>query len=221
MQPLRLTRAQLNEIDRRCPAAGVSIYQLMENAGRAVFEEATKMLHRGDAVTVVCGRGNNGGDGFVAARLLHQRGYLVQVLFEDSEGKWSDATMANAQKVHRDRIQCSGLNVGIVSETTPTLFIDALRGTGLTSAPRKETADIINAMNRSGRPILAVDIPSGLDCDTGAAPGACVRAQRTVTFVGDKVGFANPKAFDYTGEVVVADIGVPKAVMDGVLAETR
>ena len=218
MQPLRLTRAQLAEIDRLCPEHGVSIEVLMENAGRAVADAAGAMLQRGDAVTVVCGRGNNGGDGFVAARILHDRGYLVQVLFEDSQGKWSPATMANAQRLHRDCINCSQLNTGIVRETTPALFVDALRGTAVSSAPRPATAEIIKALNDSGRPILAVDVPSGLDCDLGTAPGACIRAAHTVTFVAEKIGFAHPAAKAHIGDLSVADIGVPPAVIEQVLA---
>lgn len=219
-----LTRAQLNKIDRQCVAAGVSIETLMENAGAAVAGQAIKMLSPGDGVTVICGHGNNGGDGFVAARLLHQRGYIVQVLFEPADDKWSDATMASAEKLHKAQVPASAISRGAILESTPALFIDGLRGTAVDSAPRECVARLIDALNAtarlSGRPILSIDVPSGLDCDTGAVPGAAVSATCTVTFVASKMGFAKPNAAAFTGNVVVADIGVPHEIVDRVIAQS-
>ena len=105
----------------------------------------------------------------------------------------------------------------IVQFTPPESEASIIFGTGLTTAPRPDAQRLIARMNACEIPILAIDLPSGLDCDTGDAPGACIRATRTVTFVAEKSGFANPDSRPFTGEVTVADIGCPREVIDEVL----
>lgn len=215
---VRLTRAQVREIDRR------SIEQfhipgivLMENAARAVADVAIDMLRgvKDAGVLIVCGGGNNGGDGFAVARRLHNAGADVEVALAHSGG-YRDEAAANlriiqAMGVPRIPISEADVSLGLGID----LIIDALFGTGLETPPRDTRW--IQWMNDAGVPILAVDLPSGMDCDTGEPLGpACVRAARTVTFVAEKAGFSNPNARQYLGDVTVGDIGCPRELIDDV-----
>ena len=220
--PIRLTRAQVREVDRR----SIEQYHipgivLMENAARAVTTAALEML-RGvadPAVEIICGGGNNGGDGLAVARHLHNQGIDVEIACAvsnyrgDALVNWQivDAMGIPTTSVYDADIPIRG---GVID-----LIIDALFGTGLTTPPRDPNHHWIELMNEYGVPVLAVDIPSGLDCDTGEPLGpACVRATRTVTFVAEKVGFANPASRPYLGEVIVGDIGCPRDLVEAIAA---
>jgi NAD(P)H-hydrate epimerase len=219
----RLTRRQVREVDRRAiDEYHVPGIVLMENAARGAAEVAWEMLDRRAAnVTIVCGGGNNGGDGLAVARHLHNRGADVHILLAIDPDKYSGDALVNWQIV-----QAMGLEVEtaracgeLLSPYACSLIIDALFGTGLSQPPRPDARSLIEQMNRAEVPILAIDLPSGLDCDTGEALDLAVRATRTVTFVAEKAGFANPDSREYTGEVSVADIGCPKELIDEVRNE--
>jgi len=209
---IRLTRAQVREIDRlaveRYHVPGIV---LMENAARAVAHEAVAAL--GDCVgeiLIVCGGGNNGGDGLAAARHLHNCGGDVTILLATDPAKYSGEALANWRIVEAMNLHVEPAHPKHLDNSPAVIIIDALFGTGLTQPPRDPAAHLIEAMNHAHIPILAVDVPSGLDCDTGEPLGSvCVRAARTVTFVAEKVGFANPAAAPYLGHVLVAAIGCP------------
>jgi NAD(P)H-hydrate epimerase len=171
----------------------------------------------GQRVVIVCGGGNNGGDGYVIARHLHLRGADVHVAALVAPDELRGDARVNAD-VWR-ALQPRRLTVGPPGPgelAAADLIVDAIFGTGLARPVTGDAADAIASINASGRPVLAVDLPSGLDCDTGEplgrGPGGCVRAIRTVTFVAEKLGFTNPRSRDYTGEVLVADIGIPAGV---------
>jgi len=213
----RLSRAQVREIDRR------SIEQfhipgivLMENAARAVVKVALDMLQGvgNPSALIVGGGGNNGGDGLAVARHLHNRGARVELLLAVDPERYTGDARINWDIVHSMAIACSRIEP-VSTGNKPDLIIDALFGTGLSSPPRESWQ--IDWMNRHNVPILAIDVPSGMDCDTGEPlGGACVRATRTVTFVAEKIGFANPLARQYLGEVTVGDIGCPRELIDAV-----
>jgi NAD(P)H-hydrate epimerase len=190
----------------------------MENAARAVTDAAMEMIAgQYPGVLIVCGGGNNGGDGLAVARHLHNRGVSVEIALAADPKTYTGDAAINFEIVRAMGIPSPGLEVG---HTPPALgraelIVDALFGTGLRSPPR--TRWQIDLMNERGVPVLAVDVPSGLDCDTGEPLGpACVRATRTVTFVAEKTGFANPAARQYLGEVIVGDIGCPREVIEKV-----
>ena len=218
-EPIRLTRAQVREIDRR----SVEEYHvpgivLMENAARAVVEVAMGMMRGVErpAVLIVCGGGNNGGDGLAVARHLHNRGWAVEIALAANVEAYR-----NEAKINWQIVQAMGLPVhpiedgGILPKGGVDLLVDALFGTGLSAPPRDPR--VIELMAEHGMPILSVDIPSGLDCDAGKPLGsACVRATRTVTFVAEKAGFANPLSRQYLGDVIVGDIGCPRELIDAV-----
>ncbi|MBW3622676.1 MAG: NAD(P)H-hydrate dehydratase [Armatimonadetes bacterium] len=209
------TAQQMREMDRRAPAEfGVSGLELMERAGLAAYRVAREMLGSGREVLILCGKGNNGGDGFVIARLLQRAGYRPQAWLAGS----ADALDGDA-KVNHDRAVRSGVPVREVTDSPPPLpradlIVDALLGTGLASDVREPHRALIEAANDSGVPILAVDVPSGLNSDTGQPCGTSIQASKTVTFVMPKVGLALYPGLRLTGEVIVADIGMPEPLRD-------
>jgi NAD(P)H-hydrate epimerase len=168
----------------------------------------------GKKVAVVAGAGNNGGDGFVVARHLSIRGARVQTFLVSSRDKISGDTAINLQLL--ERMGCR-VHDAYGDETANlarrlsdcALVVDAIGGTGVTGPLRDSQAIAVEQINSARRPVLAIDIPTGLDCDTGLPTGPCVRADVTVTFVAPKKGFAVPGADEFTGMVWVADIGVP------------
>jgi len=218
MQPV-VTAAEMRELDRATiEEIGIPAFTLMETAGRAVADAAIAMLEdAGDArgpVAVVCGSGNNGGDGFVAARVLRSHGVDAVVYLAASRA----AIMGDAA-AHLAILERAG---GVVlSIATPqeldeveaeivdaVLVIDALFGVGLSRPIEGHHAAVVHAMLLAPR-TLAVDLPSGLDADTGAAAGACVVAERTVTMAALKVALVGAPGFARCGEVDIVDIGVP------------
>lgn len=209
---LWFTRESVRAVDRAViNEFGIPGVVLMENAAQSLCRQALHMLAGGDGVVIVCGPGNNGGDGFALARLLHNAGRRVHlVTTRDVEDYDGDAGI-NARIAQR-----MGLTIEDASSAVPAaaLLVDALFGTGLTAAARARERDLIEAMNAHPAPVLAVDLPSGLDCDKGEALGACVRAAHTVTFVGMKAGFANPASREYTGDISVGDIGAPRRLVE-------
>lgn len=216
---VRLTRKQVREVDRLAVERyGMPSIVLMENAARAVAEEAWMMLQQraGRSVLILCGGGNNGGDGLAAARHLHNRGVDVQIaLTTDPDGYKGDA-LTNYNIVRKMGLPCEAAAADRLHRKAYDLVIDAIFGTGLTQCPRPPFEQLAAAVNSMEVDVLAVDIPSGLDCDTGKPLGPCIRARQTVTFVATKVGFAAPEASEFTGDVTIADIGCPRELIDQV-----
>jgi NAD(P)H-hydrate epimerase len=217
---MHLSRDEVRAIDRRAiDDFGVPGAVLMENAGRGAAEVMLSLGARGPVV-ICCGKGNNGGDGFVIARHLDNRGVPVRVLLFARPEELSGDAALNYHILSR-----SGLPIEVRAGppvdaeslrrelAAAEWIVDALFGTGLTGAVRPPFDQVIAAINASAAKVLAVDIPSGLDCDTGEPLGATVRAQHTVTFVALKKGFANPAARAWLGTVHVADIGAPRAAL--------
>jgi len=211
-----LTRTQVREIDRRAiEEFGIAGVVLMENAGRGVVEVMQQLGINGP-VHIVCGKGNNAGDGFVIARHLELLDVEVVVHRCSTIEELTGDAGINYRIIER-----SGLTIvpyTSIESLSQQLnhanwIVDALLGTGLTCMVRPPFAEIIRCMNNSGKPIVAVDLPSGMDADTGKPLGETVVAQHTVTFVGLKQGFSQPNASRYKGQVHVASIGVPRCLL--------
>jgi NAD(P)H-hydrate epimerase len=220
---LHLSRQQLREIDRRALADyHIPSIVLMENAARAVVDRAVEALADEccGMVLVLCGGGNNGGDGLAAARHLHNRGCAVVIALCCDPSKYTGDALTNWQITRAMNIPAQPFEESMLTDPRPLLIVDAIFGTGLSEPPRPPFASIADAVNRSGSPILSVDIPSGLDCDTGKPLGACIRAGCTVTFVAEKIGFTQPEARKCLGHVIVGDIGCPMELVRAV-AESR
>lgn len=215
-----LTRAQVRAVDQiaidRFKIPGVI---LMENAGRGAAEWLLE-LGCGERITILCGAGNNGGDGFVIARHLANRGRKVSIILVIPPEKIRGDAAVNFRIVQAMQLPLERIDPVADSATLnerlsgANWIVDALLGTGATGSVREPYAAAIRLMNASGKPILAVDLPSGLDADTGQPSGACVRASATATFVARKTGFDRPAAAEFLGQVRVIDIGVPQTVID-------
>jgi NAD(P)H-hydrate epimerase len=221
-----LTRAQVRELDRRAlDEYGLPGLVLMENAGRGCAELLMRLNPEKQPTLILCGPGNNGGDGFVMARHLDNAGWpvLVQAFAED-------AGLAADAGIHWEVLRQSDLPVGcchpanflegsrflpfLMTFDTVGWVVDALFGTGLGRPLADPFTQLTALLQAAGKPVLAIDIPSGLDCDTGEPLGPTVRATHTATFVAPKRGFINPKSREWTGEVHVIDIGAPRKLVD-------
>jgi len=206
-----VTAGLMRALDARAiEECGVPGAVLMENAGRAVFEVLLERFGpaRDRRFHVVAGTGNNGGDGFVAARYLRLAGARVTLsVIGDPERIRGDAA------THYALLAPLGLRPEPFS-SPGSLKIDALLGTGAAGAPRQDAAQAIRWMNADPQPTISVDIPSGVDADTGATPGEAVRAAVTVTFGYPKVGMLLAPGSECCGEIVVRDIGFPWDALD-------
>jgi NAD(P)H-hydrate epimerase len=208
-----LTRAQVREIDRRAvDEYGMTGLVLMENAGRGVADVLCRLGIDGPVV-VCCGKGNNAGDGFVIARHLDLRGYDVRVqLWTQPDALRGDAA-ANFNILAKSGLAIDGLGETFKGLASAAWIIDALLGTGAAGDLQPPLDAAIEQIHAAAAKKLAVDVPSGLDCDTGAASRYTVVAQHTCTFVAAKTGFLAPGAAKYTGQVHVCDIGVPRKLL--------
>ena len=228
MEVRTIDRATARELDRRAVEEfGLPSIVLMENAGRGVADTLGKLGVSG-RVVICCGPGNNGGDGFVIARHLDLRGIAIEVL----AWGWDPAPLtARGPRPRGDAatnlaiLQLAKIPLHLNPSTNLTnerlqnasWTIDALLGTGARGEPRPPLDAVIDTINASGVPILAVDVPSGLDCDTGQPAQHTVRAEHTCTFVATKPGFLVPNAAAYTGQVHVLDIGAPRLLVEEIL----
>jgi hydroxyethylthiazole kinase-like uncharacterized protein yjeF len=197
---------------------GIAGVVLMENAGRSCAELLKEKLSAVSMpkVCIFCGTGNNGGDGYVIARCLLNDGFDVEVvLFGDREKVKGDA------KINLDILQKLNCTIWQLNPAGPetirqvgsladgaNILVDCLFGTGLDRPLTDDYKKLIEKINSLHRPILAVDVPSGLDCDTGQPLGAAIKADWTVTFIAVKKGFTTAQAADYTGEIFIASIGI-------------
>jgi hydroxyethylthiazole kinase-like uncharacterized protein yjeF len=203
-----LTTAEMEHADRLAIAGGTPGFALMLRAGQAVAEAAMDLVQQGP-ILVVAGRGNNGGDGFVAATELVARGRSVSViLLCERETLQGDAALA-ARGWRGPVLPCNAMAIG-----APALIIDALFGAGLNRPVKGDPLDIIEAINASGVPVLSVDLPSGINGTTGAVMGVAVRATETVTFFRRKPGHLLLPGRVHCGRVRVVDIGIEAGVLE-------
>ena len=198
---------------------GIPSIVLMENAAIACVDEMKKDF--GDLtrkrIAVFCGKGNNGGDGFAAARHLHNMGAEVSVYLVCGNEFKGDA------KINFDIIKKMNVNIDVVSDTenlkyiirSNDIIIDAIYGTGIHGTVGGISYDVINEINENSKYTLAVDVPSGINSDSGEICGICVRADKTVTFAAYKVGMLMFPAADFTGKVTVKDISIPDYIIEG------
>lgn len=227
-----MSRDEVRAVDEwAIKTIGIPGAVLMENAGRSCAEfiaarlfgvQASACLSKEQAkactpnICIFCGTGNNGGDGYVIARHLDTAGIRCRVVICGNAAK-----IKGDAKIHLDVIAKMGIEIQQVDvdwrniedkvkdfTRGASLIVDALFGTGLQGQLAENYIDLINAINARGVPTVAIDIPSGLDCDSGRPLGAAIKAEATITFVAAKKGFANPFAAEYTGEVYVAGIGI-------------
>lgn len=225
MNPPTLDRRQARQLDRRAVEEyGMHSLVLMENAGRGLADVLRELGVAGPVV-VCCGKGNNGGDGFVLARHLDLRGTAAKVLLFAEPAELTGDAAANfailqkcavpievfgrphdAALVDTARLDAALAGAGAI--------VDCLLGTGAMGDPRPPLDAVIERLNAQAAPKIAVDLPSGFDCDSGWASRTTIRALHTCTFVAAKPGFLIPGAEAYTGQVHVLDIGAPRKLVE-------
>jgi NAD(P)H-hydrate epimerase len=214
-----LRRDQVREIDRRAiEIYGMSGLVLMENAGRGCVEVLLSLGCQGP-VAIVCGKGNNAGDGFVIARHLLIRGLSAKTILlcppvelrGDAAANYAILSRSQAPLVDLSQSFSEGALQAELQDAE--WIVDAILGTGATGPPRPPCNTAIRVMNASAAQKMAIDLPSGLDCDSGLPADPTFRADHTCTFVTPKVGFGNAAALPFLGQVHVVDIGVPRCVV--------
>jgi NAD(P)H-hydrate epimerase len=233
MPQIALTRAQSRELDRRAiEHYGIPGMVLMENAGRGCADALERLGIRGNVV-ILCGKGNNAGDGFVIARHLEIRGHSCRVLLLAPPAELRGDAAANfavlkktevpivelCKDIAPDSMSAAELRQQLLTECADAdWLVDALFGTGAQGDPRPPFDTAIEVINSRQPPtrVLAVDVPSGLDCDTGSPSAHTVRADHTCTFAALKTGYTQSVAQPYVGTVEVCDIGVPPLLLEEV-----
>lgn len=217
-----VTAKEMQMLDKQAiEEYSVPSLRLMENAGLRVFEEIQRFYDRikGKAVTIVAGKGNNGGDGLVVARHLKKAGAAVTVYLLVDVGEISQdakASLAAYKKIRgkfypKSSYDLKGLQARLA---VSDLVVDAIFGTGLNSMVKGLAKEAVSAINASGKPVVSIDIPSGINTDTGEVMGTAVKAELTVTLGLPKPGFFLYPGADYVGLLRIVDIGIPKVLVD-------
>jgi NAD(P)H-hydrate epimerase len=219
-----LTREEMRELDRKA----IEEYKipgiiLMENAGRNVAEEVLQMIDNPQKVKVaiLCGKGNNGGDGCVVARHLHNQSISLNVflvakisdILKDGDAGTNLQILLNMKIPVKEILDIHGVNNILKELNNYNILVDALFGTGLSGDVREPFKTLINGVNNLNKPMVSVDIPSGLDCNTGKILGAALKATKTVTLAVAKKGFYLNDGPSYTGKVIVSDISIPRELI--------
>lgn len=195
---------------------------LMENAGRSVAEEAKKMLRKKGSVLIISGSGNNGGDGFAAARHLTNAGISVKIWIVGRPERFKPDTVSNYQMMTAMGIPFKLFSEDLIKNFTKDLkssqlIIDALFGVGLNRNLEEPYISLIDLVNKAKKRVLSVDLPSGLHADTGKIMGNCIRANTTVTLAALKPGLYVNEGPAYAGKIRVADISIPKILIEKAL----
>jgi NAD(P)H-hydrate epimerase len=224
-----LSREEVRLVDSRAAEElSMPTVILMENAGRgAAAWIRDQGVPSGTKVLILCGPGNNGGDGGVVARHLDLWGHSVRVIWFTPASRLKGDAAVQFQILERAGFDQACWDDGpsnIRGRLDAALMgadcvVDALLGTGLTRPVEGILREVIVAVNRSSKPIFALDLPSGLDADSGQPLGEAIRAHATITFVAPKLGFTAPGAADYTGAVTVVEIGVPRVLLEAFRAK--
>lgn len=210
---------QIRELEQLAAESGIDAYELMVRAGEAALKSLIKHWPTLKEITVCCGKGNNGGDGLVIARLAHQQGFKVTVysLAQPTDYRGPAAQAAQA---------CEKQGISIQPFPAPLCFeggviIDALLGSGLKGEIQSPYTEIITAINEAEEPVLAVDVPSGVNADTGEVQATAVKADLTINFIGLKQGLYTVRAPAYCGKLVLASLGLPNSLFTQVKTHTQ
>jgi NAD(P)H-hydrate epimerase len=212
------TAAQTRELDRRAIASGISGYALMTRAGQAAFHLLRERWPEAARIVVLTGPGNNGGDGYVLARLAWNQHLDVKVLTVGNHDPLTGEAAEAANDATRARVPEKSWK-GELPEAD--VYVDALFGTGLNKPLSADFAAVIAALNKSGKPVLALDLPSGLQADTGAELGEAVHADATISFIGLKAGLLTGRGPALAGALFFSDLAVPASVYEGVASVLR
>lgn len=221
-----VTAALMRQIDREAiDKDGIPSLELMENAGKGIAERILSGLASGNtsAIAVVCGTGNNGGDGFVIARHLHTAGCTIRLFCAGPEEKLSDDARKNYLRAHEIGLRTtflSNISQLAIDESTD-LIVDAIFGTGFTGVPRGITSEVIERLNDTGIMIVSVDLPSGVNAGSGACEGAAINAEVTYTLALPKFGLYLSPGREQAGDVVTVPIGIKESTLTRFAIQTE
>lgn len=210
-----VTSAEMKEIERKADEAGLSYYQMMENAGTgAASFISSEFPVQGKRVLIFCGKGNNGGDGFVAARKLLEEGASVTLVLAEGEPKTADAATNKriCETMDLPMLSLSEADEIAAAMGKANLIVDAVYGTGFHGELREPVREIALLINRSKAAVYALDIPSGLNGDTGEADPDTVRAGCTVAFHRLKPAHADERCAEYCGRIICVSIGIEEVL---------
>ncbi|MFW0084023.1 MAG: NAD(P)H-hydrate dehydratase [Coxiella endosymbiont of Haemaphysalis qinghaiensis] len=210
---------KIRELERLAAESGIGAYELMLRSGKAAFKSLIKRWSTIKEITVCCGKGNNGGDGLVVARLAHKHGFKVTVYSLIPPADYSGPA---AQAVKACEKQ--GLSIQpfpIPPSFKGNLIVDALLGSGLQGEIKSPYSEIITAINEAKQSVLAIDVPSGINVDTGEVKAMAVKADLTITFIGLKQGLYTARAPAYCGEVVLASLDLPNLLFSRIKTHTK
>lgn len=214
-----VTATEMQRIDESTITSGITRQKLMKNAGYAIFELLKSVYGKNlkkMRVLVAAGKGNNAGDGFVTARYLHQYGVGVGVCLMESPNQFQGDTRTNFKKIQSQKIPMFLFSPTHFQKelSKSSLVLDALFGTGLHSKLKKNYRDFIHAVNLSHKEVVSIDIPSGIDGNTGKVMGEAIQATHTITFGLPKIGLMVPPGLDYVGKLHIQNIGFPKKLLE-------
>ena len=211
---------QVRSIERSAIELGIDEHRLMEQAGGAAYQLLRKNWPSADMIQVFCGGGNNAGDGYVLARLAQDDGLNVQVTAVKPMQELTGAALAAATACEHAGVRIAPLDTNneFTLDFEPDVVVDALLGTGLTGVVNDNYSMVIDLINRLDSSVLAIDIPSGINADTGAISGNAVLADATLTFIGLKQGLLTGAAVDYCGQIFFDDLDIPEEVFSTVQA---
>ncbi len=218
---LWFNRSGLQQVDRRCVEQfHLPVAALMENAGSGVAHIVTRYAMPGEAILVLCGSGNNGGDSLVAARHLANRGYHLHIMLIAEPEEFTPIAAGHLATIRAMDVPITDISNSdapfahwLAATGESACIVDGMFGTGLSRPIVGRLPALVAAVNAAERLVISVDIPSGLDCDTGQPLGLAIRAGHTVSFCGMKIGFAQASAAAYTGQISIADIGAPATLL--------
>jgi NAD(P)H-hydrate epimerase len=210
-----VTSEEMKKIEEKALEGGkLTLTELMERAGRAVAEEVMK--EEPHTVTVVCGRGSNGGDGLVCARYLAEAGKRVAVFLLEST-KLSSLSQENLNKLQGEEVVLkTGLKGLREALKKSDVIVDALFGFGFRGEMRSPYKECVEEVNKHSPRVISIDVPSGLDASTGKVGGECIKASKTVTFTVPKIGLLLYPGVFYAGKLVVKEIGIPREIVEDI-----
>ncbi|MGD9152923.1 MAG: NAD(P)H-hydrate dehydratase [Gammaproteobacteria bacterium] len=202
------TTAQIRQLEQNAIENSITADMMMQKAGSAVLQTITKHWPHTSSIIVFCGSGNNGGDGYVVARLAHEKGINVEVRHLGELNKLKNEALCAMQACEKQGVTIKPFDTN--ESLTADIFVDALLGIGLKGQVKQNYAEAINYLNNSTVDIISVDIPSGINADTGAVLGNAVIANCTITFIGIKPGLLTGDAPDYCGDLICDNLDLPE-----------
>lgn len=210
---------KIRELERLAAESGISAYELMLRAGEAAFKSLIKRWSTIKEITVCCGKGSNGGDGLVVARLAHKHGFKVTVYSLIPPADYSGPAAQAVKACEKQGLSIQPFS--IPPSFKGNLIVDALLGSGLQGEIKSPYTEIITAINKAKQSVLAIDVPSGINVDTGEVQAMAVKADLTITFIGLKQGLYTARAPAYCGEVVLASLDLPNLLFSRIKTHTK